>query len=514
MKNKFEQKKLIDLIQGELSLPSPPAIAVQILNAVQEDEVALTRLAEIIAKDPALSAKVLRVANSGIFACISEVSSISRATSVLGTTLVKNIALSFILTQEFKDRSQTIFDFDRFWKKSVVVASIADLICKEVSFPNPDIFVSGLLQEIGMAVIFLSKGHAYTALLEKVANNSAALIASETATFGYNHQEVAYALFCSWNIPACIVDPVLYHHCPEEAPESVRTSVEILFLADCLSELYLSPEKSGPAKFFQQRIAAKFSLSEEQIFGLMDAAAVLSNQMIECLEIAPGDLQSYSQILNEANRELSKLNLESGQVILEMKEAQVREKRLTRELEEANAKLNLLAKIDPLTGLHNQRYFMESLEHEIDRVKRYQTSLSVLLFDIDFFSGVIEKYDYEVGDLVIQNIAKAICSAVRSNDIVGRICGDQFAVLLPNSSAAGAKVFASRTKLCAEGVVTIMEGERIYVTISAGTTTVIPSANLPNQTDVFNTIKHALSLSKQAGRNQVTALTPEEYLAL
>jgi HD-like signal output (HDOD) protein len=127
-----DYQQVLKLIEKELSLPSPPAIAVHILNAVKKDDAALTELAEIISTDPALTAKMLRVANSGIFTCNGEITNINRAISVLGTNTIKNIALSFVIADELNGNEHVEFDVDHFWGCSVTAAVSAELISKKL----------------------------------------------------------------------------------------------------------------------------------------------------------------------------------------------------------------------------------------------------------------------------------------------------------------------------------------------------------------------------------------------
>ena len=87
---KKSNQQISELIKSEIKFPSPPAIAVQILNAVQKDDVPLAKLGEIISSDPALTAQMLKVANSGLFFCNTDITNIKRAMSVLGTNIIKN----------------------------------------------------------------------------------------------------------------------------------------------------------------------------------------------------------------------------------------------------------------------------------------------------------------------------------------------------------------------------------------------------------------------------------------
>ena len=154
------------MIEEQINLPSPPTIAVQILNTVQQEESTINELAIIISADPALTGKMLSVANSGFYSLPNEVTSVERAISVLGTNVIKNIALSFAIAAELRGEKQSSFDFEYFWRRSVTSAVAAELLAKLLKVNNEDIFVTGLLHDIGVLLMFLSKGDEYTALFQ------------------------------------------------------------------------------------------------------------------------------------------------------------------------------------------------------------------------------------------------------------------------------------------------------------------------------------------------------------
>ena len=134
---------------ANIKLPSPPAIAVRILEAVKKENTSSDELSKIITADPALTYKVLRAANSPIYAIPSKVDTIQRAITVLGFNALKNIALSFVIATELKADSVDSFDFDYFWKS--VTFNLLNCItlmfervckikhyrfCRNVSFPS------------------------------------------------------------------------------------------------------------------------------------------------------------------------------------------------------------------------------------------------------------------------------------------------------------------------------------------------------------------------------------------
>ncbi|MFK5927256.1 MAG: GGDEF domain-containing protein, partial [Desulfuromusa sp.] len=147
--------------------------------------------------------------------------------------------------------------------------------------------------------------------------------------------------------------------------------------------------------------------------------------------------------------------------------------------------------------------------NELARASRYHSSVSLIMFDIDFFKKVNDTHGHPAGDLVLMNIARAVTSAVRPCDIVARYGGEEFAVILPETSAAGVKVFAARLRRCVEGIATLVDGQLIYVTVSAGATTFSKEKADVAKNILIETADRGLYMSKQNGRNQVTVLEPE-----
>jgi len=506
MQSVENRHRIIRLIDKELNLPSLPAIAVKILNAVQKDQISLTELGAIISADPSLTTRMLRVANTEIFAGTGDISNIERAMSVLGTNTIKNIALSFVISTELSDTRRTGFDFDYFWRRSITTAVAAELLTKATLHQDDDIFVTALLQDIGMLVIALTKGDEYGTMLNESQSGDENLLDLEQNSYRFNHQDVSYYLLLNWNLPAQIYEPIHTHHNPEKSDEKYLQSAEILYFADRLSAVYNN--ETGIAekgRIVQGQLREKFSMSETQALQLLDDIAVSSRSMITSFELDPGEIKPYSVLLQEANSELVKLNLGHDQLIFEMQEA----KALAHKMQIANKRLKELVYRDGLTGLYNHRYFQESLKKELSRATRNHSSLSLILFDIDFFKKVNDTHGHQVGDLVLVNLARAADSVVRPSDIIARYGGEEFAVILPETNLAGVKVFATRLRRCIEGIATLADGQLIYVTISAGATTF--SSEYPDLTKdrLIETADRGLYLSKQNGRNQITVLEPE-----
>lgn len=501
-------EKIEKLIAEQVNLPSPPAIAVQILNIVQQEDASMHDLAKIISADAALTAKLLRVANSGFYSLPNEVTSVERSISILGTNVIKNIALSFVIAGDLKEANQTSFDFDYFWRRSVTSGVAAELLTKALQEKNEDIFVTALLHDIGVLILYLSKGEEYAQVLKERKTSGVPLVDLEQHKYGFDHQQLGATLVKSWGLPEQIYEPMCFHHNTSSADAAHKRSAEILWIADLLSAIYSESNSAEKVRLLQAELVELFNLEEDQVRELVDEVATRSIEILEMFELDAGDMKPYSQMLQEANEELGRLNLSYEQLVMELKEAKEKAELLANELRDANSRLKELVNRDGLTGLFNHRYFQEILNKEIARAHRYQSNVSLIMFDIDFFKKVNDNYGHPAGDLVLMNIARVVESAVRPSDIVARYGGEEFAVILPETNEAGMRVFSERLRRSVEGIATMAEGQQIKVTASAGGATFTPDHPEITKQMLIETADRGLYLSKKNGRNQVTILSP------
>jgi diguanylate cyclase (GGDEF)-like protein len=503
----LSKEKIRREIEAQINLPSPPAIAVQILNTIQSEDSSLEDLEKIISADPSLTGKMLQIANSAFYALPNKVSSITHAMSILGTNVIKNIALSFVITNDLRNPAIKSFDFDFFWRRSVTTAVSAEVL-KNLTKKEDDIFVTALLQDLGVLILFLNKGHEYTPLLSRCrASNSdySCLVELEQEKFQFDHQQIGCMLTRKWKLPLSISEPICHHHSPEDAPEEYRETARILSLANLVSTIYNGPETAENIARLQILLKEQFAIDKKQTADLLDDVARKTIAILGIFELDPGQMKPYSQMLQEANNELGRLNLSYEQLVMALKESKEKSERFARQLQEANAKLENLAFRDGLTNVYNHRYFQEIFEKEIARAQRYNGDLCLIMFDIDFFKKVNDTYGHPTGDQILILLAERIQKAIRPSDILARYGGEEFTVILPETKTAGMKVFAERLRHCAMEPFDI-DGNSIKITISVGGVYYDLDLEGATKQHLIDTADRALYQSKQNGRNRVTIL--------
>jgi len=175
---------------------------------------------------------------------------------------------------------------------------------------------------------------------------------------------------------------------------------------------------------------------------------------------------------------------------------------LKHELRKANADLARLALTDPLTGLSNRRHFLERLQGEVERALRYQRPLSVVLLDLDHFKRVNDTHGHAAGDDVLRGAARALRSVCRDVDLPARWGGEELALLLPETDAAGALIVAERVRERIEAqAYTAPSGSAFGVTASLGVATAGDKALSAEA--LLHASDRALYRAKDEGRNRV-----------
>lgn len=167
------------------------------------------------------------------------------------------------------------------------------------------------------------------------------------------------------------------------------------------------------------------------------------------------------------------------------------------------AALIQLARHDPLTGTANRRYFFERAEQEFMRSRRYHAPLSITLIDVDHFKQINDQYGHATGDEVLKLLSQKISALLRENDLLARIGGEEFAILMPSTGLAGAALMAERLRLAIAEEASPVAGLMLHLRFSAGVTQL--KAQDQSIEDCLRRADEAMYKAKQAGRDRVEA---------
>src|SRR5688572_13591449 len=206
-------------------------------------------------------------------------------------------------------------------------------------------------------------------------------------------------------------------------------------------------------------------------------------------------MQSFTKMLGTIDQQAAEINSFSSRLDAAYKE-----------LESTNARLKETSFKDEVTGLYNRRFFSLRLEEELSRYRRFNHPVSVVLLDLDGFKAVNDDFGHAVGDDTLRDIAQILMKHSRGINVVSRYGGDEFAVLLVETSKAGARLYADRIR---EVVAKYPFSHGKVITASFGVAS-LPDDEAATAEDLFRAADDALYAAKRGGKNQVAATGPAE----
>jgi two-component system cell cycle response regulator len=208
---------------------------------------------------------------------------------------------------------------------------------------------------------------------------------------------------------------------------------------------------------------------------------------------------------DRGERMLTREDVEFADIIVRAAVAAIRRAQALETTRADNRRLEALATTDPLTRILNRRALLDRLTAEVDRARRFDSGLCLLLLDVDHFKSINDTAGHLAGDRVLRQIATLLEDAARKVDIVARYGGEEFVAILPETSAEGATTFAERLReRIAAHDFDLGTGQPAHLTVSIGIAS-FPSVRVASTEDLFARADEALYRAKSGGRNQVCA---------
>ncbi len=216
-------------------LPTLPHILLKLIETCSEDNPDLDRIAEIVGKDPALSATILKLVNSAYFGLFRKVEVIKQAVVLVGTSGIRNMALCACIYDAFpRSSANGRFSLKHFWWHSLRCAVLAKRIAADWEIGNPDeAFLAGLLHDIGKVVLWINFKKPYEALLAECGGNSDLMLAGEAA-MGASHADVGAWLLDRWCLDPLAIDCARYHHESRDRIAQALGMVQVVHVANLL----------------------------------------------------------------------------------------------------------------------------------------------------------------------------------------------------------------------------------------------------------------------------------------
>lgn len=222
-----------ELIQNLGDLPPLPQVATRVIRITADSDTSSEDLQNLIKTDQALSAQLLKIANSAMFGMVREVTTLTQAIMTLGFSTARSVVLASSVKNLFT-RGPVGLEERLLWEHALVTALTGSAFSKAVGYPvTEEVFLAGLLHDIGKSVMSLKFPEGYPALLRRMrAEETDEGMALELNTFGFDHTMVGEALLRSWNIAEGIESVVRWHHDPALAPQEHGPLVALVALGN------------------------------------------------------------------------------------------------------------------------------------------------------------------------------------------------------------------------------------------------------------------------------------------
>lgn len=223
-----------DLVKDLQSVASLPSIFTRLDKLINDSDSDLADIADIIAEDPGLSVRLLKIANSAMFNFPSEVDSITRAVAIIGTRQLRDLVLATQVITMFEHIDDSIFTMRSFWKHSIATGILARLLASHRREQNIEYFyLLGLLHDIGRLVMFIEQPDLTLKAITYRIENNISLHEAELTVFGFDHSAVGSELMCKWGLPRAMFEAVCYHHKPSLSLNNSKDAA-IIHVADVM----------------------------------------------------------------------------------------------------------------------------------------------------------------------------------------------------------------------------------------------------------------------------------------
>lgn len=604
-------------------LPTPDGVALAIMEAWEDERTTVQQLARLVQTDPALSGRVLKLANSAASGR-RPVASVPEAIVRVGMQTVGQLAVAFSLIGKQSVTDCPAFDHQQYWARCLLMAVLSRGLADATRLAPPeDLFACGLLCRIGVLGLVSVYPEAYSEILSAHPTD---LAASEKETFGVDHNELSEAMMLDFFVPRALAEPACHHEAPEHTgfdrdsrPQKIAI---LLHLAYRLSEAAIREDgKIAEDAAVIDSICARLALPEGRMQTIFDdalaewrewsellqlpadkapafkdldferddelitesvlsapsiaalAAAIVTGpalsgqlaaalgelgisaehcdkpsaamhlamdrranvffvshehrQFIQMLRSAKaGDASHVLYVLAQADPDLEAEAYAAGaddvitaDITAARLNARLRPalrllkrherwrsdrkelRRIAKELALSHRQQQVLALTDQLTELPNRRAAMDALDRAWCRSSRTQSPCSLLIMDIDHFKTINDRYGHAVGDQVLRAMAGVLKDAIRRDETIARIGGEEFMLISTTVALRDAVVAGERLRRQVESAKIDAAGETVRMTVSVGIAA--REAQMVHAEDLMLAADNALYAAKTAGRNRI-----------
>lgn len=233
------KSNIAELLEGVNGLITLPHVFLRINQLIEDPDSTLSDIAKAISQDPSFTVRMLRLANSPFYGLSSTIGTVDKAVSVIGTSQIRNLALSMSVASTFAGLPNNLVSMDNFWHHSLYCALVARILAKQARGCDPAaVFTAGLLHDIGELIIFnrLPEQARASLLLVLDQVDNLPVYQAERQVLGFDHAEVGGELARQWGLPPLLIECIACHHDIGFAQHCPRETA-LVHLADLIAQM-------------------------------------------------------------------------------------------------------------------------------------------------------------------------------------------------------------------------------------------------------------------------------------
>ncbi len=484
-----------DLFVDPRTLPTPPVAVLEIMRRADDPDVHMADIVDLIESDVSIAVQVLRLANSALYAPVSEITTIARAATMLGLRTIRLLTLTTSLRALIPQRADTV-DCTAIRERMVVNAAMGRRAAEAIDpSVRDEAFTAGLLTGIGAVVLAVRAPAASTRLAE--GNGAWPSQQRQREVLGYTLDDVSVALIEEWGLPRVLSDSIRARSEPLDQADS---PLAVCLKLGLLAERIITKNDAGDAlPELRIGMSDRAGWAEEATDQwVIDAESVVA-ETADAIQFRIPRGESYSDLLVEASERLEVLQRTMEHDLFGAEAAGTLARR--------NDELQVEAATDPLTSLPNRRAFDERFSELVAMHTHGSTiegrSLGLLLLDLDHFKVVNDTHGHNVGDDVLRLVGDMLRSQTRGNDFAARFGGEEFIMLIPDTSIDELTAVGERLRLAvADLEVPVEDGTVVTITTSVGAALLDSALDGEPERALIELADRRLYEAKRNGRNR------------
>jgi len=481
-----------------VNFPSPPGVATHIIELAQDPNIEMGKVAKAVSLDPALTTKILRIANSPLYAQRRRSENLRQALVVLGLNATLTLALSFSLVKSLRSDRPNGVNYPYFWRRALLAATVSRALGDALGQSHAEErFLAGLLQDIGMLALDRGVADLYRDLGD-VQQQHRALQAHEKRRLNVDHAEVGAWLLRNWNLPERLCTAIELSHRVEQARAKEPAEVFncCVSLSGTVADIFLLEPEARPFAETAQVIERVLGLGKEEFGGVLNTVSTLIPDTEALFEMDILGAREPELIMEQAREILMVRNLQTLRQVDAVRQATTGSAAGDAEEE---------ARRDVLTGCFNRAHADALLVREYAHSLKHEWPLSIAFVDLDGLKRINQAHGQQAGDRLLQSAARLLRGNTRETDVVARQGPDVFVLILPATDQDTARTICER-------IVTAFRQFRHDLSVSQAATTVTVGYATSGSGTTFEDVQHfsrsaeqALETAKLQGRDRALA---------